>query len=319
MTELTSGGYLPRSDEFEVFLSRFNHALRGEFWPPEPTQRSFATVQITGLPRSGTTILYQLLARSRCVGYPSNVMALCWQVPSVGARLQRHLATSGSSVSLTSVAGRAPEPLDPHEFGYFWRAALGHSANTLEQDIEPWPTSELQALLDEVTGIFNAPVVYKNFLVLSHAAELRRDLAGLRFVVTERRDLDSAASLVSMRRRLNVQPGQWIGVRPHIDRDMTKASDIEHVAWQIASLRAVQCASTLDHASDSRVVLYDHLCADPRGVIGELLDFIGADVDSFDPNLVPRRLEPGAGAAGLSAQDRKILTRALSETMEMAQ
>ena len=133
-----------KSDDFECFVENLNNCLLAPFGSPRSRENPRLSAQIVGLPRSGTTVLYQLMAHTRCVGYPSNLMALFWKTPTVGATIQKHLAQHRPTLSITSVAGRTREPMDPHEFGYFWRSMLGHSENTLVRDGEPIVMEELQ-------------------------------------------------------------------------------------------------------------------------------------------------------------------------------
>ena len=303
--------YRPRSEDFESFLDALNDAATQI--PAPVTADAPPSAQITGLPRSGTTILLQLLARTGRVGYPSNVMAFFHRAPWVGARLQAQLALAGPTLSMSSLGGRTREPLDPHEFGYFWRRVCGHSSNSLERDLEPPPYSDVQAELDAVAAVFEAPVVYKNFLALAHTDEMRAGLDRMRFLVVERNLVDVAASLLSLRAQIGAGPDDAIGVQTG-SRGISPGTLVDRVARQVVDLDRRQRACGFSGADDTLVVSYDALSANPRAEVGRALAFLGADGEGLDA--LPAELPRGRGRSSLNAQDRGDLEFALARAYD---
>lgn len=284
--------YLPRSESFEDFLDRLNDALLPHF-PSRPSGHPHHdSCQIVGLPRSGTTILYQLLARTGAVGYPSNVMAPYWRVPVVGARLQRQLAQGGPTISMTSVAGRTSEPLDPHEFGYFWRRALGHSGNTLRPDQEAWTWAQLQDTLDAIVEAFDAPTVHKNFLALHHAPGMRAHLQRSKFLVMARDPRDIAASLWAVRQKIGVPDEATFGIDPGTEQH---ADLVDRVLAQVRALEEARSKVLTQDSADTMVVEYEQLCRSPRQVIAGALEFLGCLPSNEALEGIPETLPAGRG------------------------
>lgn len=299
--------------DFEQFLQRLNATLSAEFMPVTPIMNpQFLTAQILGLPRSGTTILYQLLARSRAVGYPSNVFAFFWQAPVIGAQLQKQLAATHPTVSLESLAGRTTEPLDPHEFGYFWRAVLGHSGNSLTRDQRPWPWDSIQSTLDTTAEVFQSPVVYKNFLALSHMSEMRANLSRQRYLVLERPLVDIAASLLNVRRRIGIGDDSDFGLTAGRSGPDNEKSVMERVVEQVLDLDRLMNLSAFADDPNAYVIPYADLCAQPRYIVDKALRFIGAEVENLEES-IPEVLHAGGGAANLPARDRRLLTERLEK------
>lgn len=276
--------YSPRDNTFESFLDDLNSTLAsgmGDF-PPPPS--AYLTGQIVGLPRSGTTILYQLLAQTMRVGYPSNTMALFWRTPTIGARLHEHLARTGPTVGTESIAGRTIEPLDPHEFGYFWRNALGHSDNSIDADREPIPMHQLQDTLDAVTGVFAKPVVYKNFYALVHIDEMRNHLVRQKYVVITRDPLDVALSLLDVRRRIGVADEANFGLAVQEPGEHVPVH--ERIANQVLTLSRLQDACEFETDPSSMALSYADLCRNPKDSISCVLEFLDADLtDGWDERL----------------------------------
>ena len=307
--------YLGHDQGFEDFLSNLNEAA-ATIPPPQWEGTLPLSAQITGLPRSGTTLLYQLLARTGAVGYPSNTMALFHQVPWVGARIQTQLAATGPTISLRSIGGRTPEPLDPHEFGYFWRRVCGHSANSLVQDLEPPSIEDVQRELDLVAAVFGRPVVYKNFLALVHAPWMLGELRGMRLLLVRRPEEDVAASLLQLRRRLGTPDSATLGVDPGDPAAEEHGTVEDRVARQVVSLARRIDDSGMADTVGVETVDYAALCADPQAVVSRVLTALGSE--TTEPAGVPERLEPGPGFAGLDPADQDALRRALDRAKEDA-
>lgn len=76
---------------------------------------------VFGLPRSGTTLLTQLLASTLNLGFINNFVARFWLAPVTGIRLARSLKLESQANSFRSEFGATAGLGDIHEFGYFWR------------------------------------------------------------------------------------------------------------------------------------------------------------------------------------------------------
>lgn len=303
--------YRSHDEDFEGFLADLNEVV-GTLRPPDLQGPLPPSAQITGLPRSGTTLLYQLFARTGAVGYPSNVMAMFHRVPWVGARIQSHLAAADPTISTRSIGGRTPEPLDPHEFGYFWRRVCGHSGNSLRQDLDPVPAPSLQRELDLVAAVFGRPVVYKNFLALAHGPRMLDELERMHLFLVRRPERDVAASLIQLRRRLDTPDSAPLGVEPEAPVEAEAVED--RVARQVVALgRRLETVGLADRPR-VETVDYAELCAAPRAVVSRLLAALGSDPG--DPGRLPDRMEPGSGFAGLGHEDQARLARALDRAKE---
>ena len=78
---------------------------------------------VVGVPRSGTTILTQLLLSAFQIGYVNNIVAKFWQAPYIGSILAKSLKNNQQNLNISTDSnyGFTNEYEGPHEFGYFWR------------------------------------------------------------------------------------------------------------------------------------------------------------------------------------------------------
>ena len=73
-----------------------------------------------GVPRSGTTLVSQLVSAHLDVGYINHLVAAFWRAPVTGIRLSKKLIKGVRETSFASEFGRTSHLWEPHEFGYFW-------------------------------------------------------------------------------------------------------------------------------------------------------------------------------------------------------
>ena len=89
--------------KFEEHLANFNEILA----PHEEAEylarpETFSTLHVVGVPRSGTTLLAQLVASHLNIGCINNLIAAFWRAPVYGVRLSRKLLPEKLTSSLGS-------------------------------------------------------------------------------------------------------------------------------------------------------------------------------------------------------------------------
>lgn len=190
---------MQHSDDF--FLHRLNTPLLApNFGIPErnPTHR---LIFVCGVPRSGTTLLTQLIAQYFDIGFIDHLTARFYKRPAVGAMLRRSVFGDRHETNYRSEYGRTENPLDVHHMGWFWR----HYFDLDERGVvlgrpDPRATDYLLELL----GAWQKPVV-----MLGHYPMLLPSLPGAVFVRIRR---DQDAVVKSLQRAYEVHGGPF-GVR----------------------------------------------------------------------------------------------------------
>src|SRR4051812_11135485 len=111
----------------EDFLAELNAELvEFEDGRYERLQETLPTLHVIGAPRSGTTLLHQVIASSLDVQSITNLVAAFWRAPVTGLRLARMLDVDAVASAFPSTFGRTRGLVEPHEFGYFWNHPLGY-------------------------------------------------------------------------------------------------------------------------------------------------------------------------------------------------
>ena len=282
----------------EDFLAWLNHTLAGperEGYGALPER--LPTVHVLGAPRSGTTLLVQLLASELGIGAVSNLAAAFWAAPCTGLRLARKLLGPHRRSSLESDYGRTASLHEPHEFGYFWASHLKYRtmSEPSSPGSDPIDWAALAQVLVHMTEAAGGPLVFKAFMSGFYAEQLVAVLPRTCFVLVVRDPVDNALSILEMRERYSGDRDAWTSVRPREYAWMHGLSAEEQAAGQaLACEAAYRRALAKVPAANARVVSYEALASDPHGT----LDGLRQLVEGHGPALS----SPPARDLGLSAR-----------------
>jgi hypothetical protein len=257
-------------EEFLEGLNEYLEPRERELYGDYAIEHPF--VFVIGLPRSGTTLVSQLLAYCLDAGYVNNFVARFWRAPVHGIRLSRLIVGEPGEASFESDYARTNRLEDIHEYGYFWRFWLNkHTfddvvhAREREDEID-W--SGLERTLANVQREFGKPFVAKNMLGAYHMPKLRAVLEQVVYVYIERDPLDVAVSILDARRKYYSDPNAWWSYVPP-EYPLLEGRDYrEQIAGQIHYLTRFYERALAEVGEEAVVrVTYEQLCRDPAGVL----------------------------------------------------
>lgn len=248
--------------------------------PPGPDPHTLPLVYIVGVPRSGTTLVHQLVVRHLDVGYIDNLAARFWERPSVGIALSRALfPESPAGIALSSRHGVADGPHGPHEFGYFWRKWLRlDEAPTHHLDEEAQARVDRvglrQALTSELLAWLGRPVALRNVICGFHAALLTDVHPPSLFVHVTRDRLAVVRSILRARIDLFGDAATWWSLKP--STYPYSEPDPAHEVIRQAADCLHELEDELAHPDVSALTIaYSDLCADPAAALDEIRQGIG--------------------------------------------
>jgi hypothetical protein len=201
------------------------------------SQSIFPPIIITGVPRSGTTLINQMLPARFDLGYVSNLMARFHRAPLTGAWLQKQLMTNDIHQlrNFQSKHGVTNKIFEPHEFGYFW----GRHLNFGGDSHEPTRSAEIKTLnfhalnseLNGICSIYDSPSVFKCAIAPFMLTELLRNTNI--FVLHITRDRASTVnSILNAREERLGDKKKWWSIRPHGWANQLEKSPNDQVCWQ---------------------------------------------------------------------------------------
>jgi hypothetical protein len=241
-------------------------------------------VFLVGLPRSGSTLLSQLLARSGALGYVSNFVARFWKAPYVGALIERGVAARklyerlGDDVAAYRFRfGVTPGWSGPHEFGYFWSRwfPFENTHKLGERELAGVDGDGLSRSVASLEEAYRKPMFFKFLANTLHIPFLAKLFPRSLFVATRRDLFYNAQSLVLSRKELYGSPDAWFSTRPEGYQELRLLEWPDQVAGQVASIHEEMETALRALPSDRKVdVSYDELCARPRLQVERILDAV---------------------------------------------
>ncbi|HEY0710303.1 MAG TPA: sulfotransferase [Polyangia bacterium] len=224
---------------------------------------------IVCVPRSGGTVLYQLLARHLDVAYINNRMARYWAAPVIGAWL--HGQQARASIALQSDYGRSAGPAGPHEFAWFWHHHGGfeESDELSETELAAIDGDAVRTALQGIAGLARRPLLVKSIDYVNYQiAWVKRQIPTAKFIWIERDVARVLPSIVRARETENRDPQAWWSTRPRdfrIWRNRSVAAQAQH---QIEDVRAaIARGLAAIPAGDSLRVTHEELVAAPAEVV----------------------------------------------------
>jgi hypothetical protein len=275
LNQIRKAGYKKDASQ-EDFLLEMNQALfpvEQKLYPDTDPEHPF--IFVFGLPRSGTTLISQVLAYSIDAGYINNFTARFWLAPVHGIRLSQTVVQAEASTAFKSDYAKTSNLADIHEFGYFWRFWLRKESMEdithvrEREDRIDWPG--LKRALTGIQNEFGKPFVCKNIYGSYHIRKLKELLGKVLYVYIERDPLDVAVSILDARRKFYTDLNTWWSYVP-IEYDEIKDLEYrEQIAGQVYFLKRYYY-SEMDKLQSGDVirVQYQDLCERPEEMLFQI-------------------------------------------------
>jgi len=286
----------PAEEEFLLNLNRLLMVEEIKRYKSYPER--FPFLFVFGLPRSGTTLLAQLIAHSFDVGYINNFMARFWLAPVTGVKLSRIILGQRTKTDFQSNYATTNQLTDIHEFGYFWRHWLKKEtidqithARAQERTID-W--SGLKNTLLNIQHEFDKPMVFKNIFGAYHIRRLVDLLAKVLFIYIERNPLDVAISIRDARQAFYDNLDAWWSTYPPEYNMLKDQPHMKQIGGQVYYLRRFYEAQMEALEGNSIVkISYRSLCSNPSGVLKRIyqagVEFCTYELERTNPP--PSRFE----------------------------
>lgn len=259
----------------EEFLNLLNDELKGqhEIGLTEGLPEQFASLHVVGVPRSGTTLLTQLIASELNVGYINNLAAAFWRAPVYGIRLAKKLLPSHYQSNFRSEFGRTDNILEPHEFGRFWIDLLQHTdmSEPDKRHEEKIDWSHVYTMMTNMAATNGGPMVFKSFLATWYMSRFVEVLKKSFFIWVERDPLENALSLLHTRRQYANSESHWVGLKPSECSQMDAKSVHFQVASQVHYLhQAIETRLAMVPRENWIKIPYEDLCNDPTAAVSRI-------------------------------------------------
>ncbi len=260
--------------EEESFLENLNRYLNAK----EEKKYIDADIEhpiifVIGLPRSGTTLLSQVIAHGLDVAYINNITARFWKAPLHGMKLSDALIGEKEVPQFNSEYGATASLNDIHEFGYFWRKwlikegfeSIVHAKKT-EKNID-W--AGLKKVLANLQNYRQTGFIFKNIFGSHHIQKLDELLGKTFWIYIERDLMDVAISNLEARKKFYEDPGTWWSSAPPEYNQLKDLDTIPQISGQLHYLKKFyrEQMNELKEKGNGLTISYDDLCATPAGLL----------------------------------------------------
>lgn len=274
--EIKAVGEFKKNASEEDFLKKLNKILHPHDQKEyQEISDSPPCIFIVGKPRSGTTLLSQLLSFHTEVGYINNLIASFWDAPLYGIKLSEKLLRQPAQTKFESHYGRTQGLHEPHEFGYFWAKLLDYPdlrERGLEHE-EKIDWNQFKKTLQNMSAAFGKPLVFKVFILSWHLKKTIESLPNSLVLHIERDSLECGLSLLKMRRDVLGDENEWSSVKPKEYEELRTLSPPEQVAGQLYYFEeAMKNQLNQIPETNKYEVSYEELCSQPAKVLGVIQD-----------------------------------------------
>lgn len=289
------------------------------------TEEREVNVFVMGLPRSGTTLLTQLLYKNTDLYCTNNLIARFWKTPLVGAQLSKYTVSETSSDYYRSDFGRTSEIDHPHEFSWFWHdllAVQGVGQYEPEEALSSIDWKKIRLKIINLNAILEGGLVFKPMELIGFHLPRFAELFKRALFVYVRRDLmDVALSISKARQAHGCGQDSWWGSYPPkaiYDKLKQKRESLQ-VVHQVLYFKSLY-EKKLALVSSEQVLQtnYESICAQP----GEFLEQVNNYASKIGVNLTvtnaPQPFSPRSKNSEQSVIDglREAFAEAESEIAE---
>jgi hypothetical protein len=263
--------YEARERSFQTDMLR---RYRGDFGPQ---------LFILGLPRSGTTLVYQYIVHRLHVSYFTNGVGTHPYDPvRETCRQLRHNAPYRSDFA--SEFGRSSGAMAPREAGNFWLRFFDIDAYETRRDVSRRDAETLRVTVRALQTLFGGAVfVNKNVKHMLRIDALAAIFDDAHFLVVDRDMVDVALSVLRAREKTLGSSEAWFSARPPNYDELARLDPVGQVCGQVFALDR-RMRDDLDRVDADRVhnVSYDAFCDRPDTVVDSCASLVGG-VDEKNP------------------------------------
>ncbi|WP_263079616.1 sulfotransferase [Endozoicomonas sp. Mp262] len=238
----------------------------------------YQPVFIIGAPRTGSTILYQVLTNVADVLYIDNLAHRFYRNLFFGIWLSRKVFGIKPHNNFKADHGRTTKygMHAPSECGDFWYRWLPLDQHFIaEDDICEKVVSEIR---DEILAISNyhmRPIVFKNLNAGQRLRLLKRAFPNAKFIFIKRDSIFTVNSIINARVKNNIATGEWWSIKPKNYRDLLQLDEVDMCMAQVFYLeRQIKDDLQILYSNNFKELNFAHLSND---IVNELIGWLKFD------------------------------------------
>ena len=298
-------------EEEKNFLTSLNKYLgETESSLMQDVKEEIPNIFLLGLPRSGTTLLAQILFNNLDIACTNSFVARFFESPLTGCMLSKIILGDRKSNVYKSSYGKPVDMHAPHEFSWFWQNLLNYKDITVYKPEEARKSIDwllVKSKLLDMNRVFEAPLIHKPLELMAFHMEQFNDLFDKAlFIYIERDSIDITYSLTKARLSYYNDLDEWWGSYPTEYNEISRAPWWEQVPAQVHYLLKLY-EDKLPVIDESRFLktTYQDLCKDPQ----QLLEDVKTKVKDISGYSVKQINDPPSLTASKPNLDDALITQ----------
>lgn len=273
----------------EVFLKKIENSLLREH-----VELAYAPIFIIGSPRSGSTLLYQLMARHFKVCYFSNFMVNFHEGPACIAKFLSLINGCNSPAFFDSRYGETFGWRSPNQGIAIWFRWFPKDHSYVGSGVlSKKALREIRNTIALIQKYFNAPFVNKWQANTVRLLALSEALPEALFIRIKRNPIFIAQSILHGKKTLFQDERDWFSTRPSNYEKLKHKEPLEQVCEQVLSIEEdIDRDSEIVGKDKFLSVEYEELCRAPRRVMNSIQSFYMKNQKLCD--LKPRYVIPSS-------------------------
>jgi len=260
---------------------------------------------IIGAPRTGSTILYQLITNSLDVLYIDNLVDRWHRNFFFGFEKSQKTFGNSAHNCFKSFYGNTSNYGDhaPSECGGFWYRWLPRHKHFIDfNELDDTSKQELYNNITAVTNYYDRPIVFKNLNAGQRMRMIKEIFPEAKFIYVKRELLYTAQSILKAKRKLGIPENQFWSVMPKNVDELKKLPWAEQIVKQVYHLEA-QIEKDKHLFKDVLTIDYQDITQNTENIIETVQQF--ATLKYRSDYLVP--LVKGGDSQIIDYQDFKML------------
>jgi len=268
---------------------------------------------IIGAPRTGSTILYQVITNQLDVLYIDNLTCKFFRNLFFGFWLSNKIFKQKAHNCFKSKFGDTSECglHAPSECGEFWYRWLPKDRHFIDySDITDKMVEDIRSEITAIINYFDKPLVFKNLNAGQRMRLIKKCFPEAKFIFVKRDIIYTAQSIINGRRKLKIRDNEWWGIMPNNVKELNKLNIYEKVIKQIIYLEnQILIDKDLFDEKNFSTINYKEIGKNINKVHAEIKDFIGAKEKN---NYISPKIEL-SNKIKLSEEEISILKKEISK------
>lgn len=234
---------------------------------------------IIGAPRTGSTLLYQLITSYLKVTYLDNFVYIGREIPFLSYLMSRKLFGNRTHHSFTSTYGSTYDLHEPSEAGNLWRKWMPQGVNYIqEKDIEEDKLKLFSDFIRAVSNKSESVFVIKNLYFSQRLRYLKASGLNVKLIYLRRNPVYTAQSIYMARNQTLKDIDQWWSVGPKNYEVLKDLEVYQQIAGQVYYIeKQIESDLQLFDKQDVMYIRYEDLENNVYPILSRIKKFINAD------------------------------------------